>query len=135
MPQWTLAVVWKNIFNSAAVMGTSDGALAYFFGVHMPEWWCCGLFPAALVLGIPYAPFAYILIGGIFRNMDANLEEAATILNTPKWKTFTHVTLPVVKPAFSLSSHCIGVRALSRDFSCRTFNIYASSLPSSFKVL
>src|SRR5574344_771224 len=99
MPQWTLAVVWKNIFNSAAVMGTSDGALAYFFGVHMPEWWCCGLFPAALVLGIHYAPFAYILIGGIFRNMDANLEEAATILNTPKWKTFTHVTLPMVKPA------------------------------------
>ena len=31
--------------------------------------------------------------------MDANLEEAATILNTPKWKTFLRVTLPLVKPA------------------------------------
>ena len=99
MPQWTLAVVWKNFFNSNAVMGTADGALAYFTGIHMPEWWCCGLFPTALVLGIHYAPFAYILIGGIFRNMDANLEEAATILNTPKWKTFLRVTLPMVTPA------------------------------------
>ena len=46
-----------------------------------------------------YAPFAYILIGGIFKNMDANLEEAATILDTPKWKIMTRVTLPMVKPA------------------------------------
>jgi iron(III) transport system permease protein len=99
MPQWTLAVVWKNLFYSNAVMGSADGALAYFTGIHMPEWWCAGIFPCALVLGIHYAPFAYILIGGIFRNMDANLEEAATILNTPKWKTFTRVTLPMVRPA------------------------------------
>ena len=27
--------------------------------------------------------------------MDANLEEAATILNTPRWKTFLRVTLPL----------------------------------------
>jgi iron(III) transport system permease protein len=31
--------------------------------------------------------------------MDANLEEAATILNTPKLKTFFRVTLPMVLPA------------------------------------
>ena len=31
--------------------------------------------------------------------MDANLEEAATILNTPKWKIFSRVTLPMVTPA------------------------------------
>ncbi len=58
-----------------------------------------GLLPCAVVLGLHYAPFAYIMIGGIFRNMDANLEEAATILDTPKWKIMTRVTLPMVKPA------------------------------------
>ena len=31
--------------------------------------------------------------------MDANLEEAATILDTPRWKIFTRVTIPMVKPA------------------------------------
>ena len=89
MPQWTLAVVWQNLFNSNAVTGTSNGLLAATAGIQMPLWWCKGLFPSLVVLGLHYAPFAYILIGGIFRNMDANLEEAATILDT----------LPMVKPA------------------------------------
>lgn len=99
MPQWTLAVVWQNLFNSNAVTRTSNGLLAALFGIAMPKWWCRGLFPSMMVLGLHYAPFAYILIGGIFRNMDANLEEAATILDTPKWKTMTRITLPMIKPA------------------------------------
>jgi len=99
MPQWTLAVVWQNVFYSNAVTGTSNGLLAATLGVNMPMWWCKGLFPSVVVLGLHYAPFAYILIGGIFRNMDANLEEAATILNTPRWKTMLRITLPMVKPA------------------------------------
>ena len=99
MPQWTLAVVWQNLFNSNAVTGTSNGLLAATLGINMPLWWCKGLFPSLVVLGLHYAPFAYILIGGIFRNMDANLEEAATILDTPKWKIMCRVTLPMVKPA------------------------------------
>lgn len=99
MPQWTLAVVWQNVFNSNAVVGTANGLLASLFGACAPKWWCQGLLPSAIVLGLHYAPFAYILIGGIFRNMDANLEEAATILNTPKRKTMFRITLPMVKPA------------------------------------
>ena len=99
MPQWTLAMVWKNLFDSNAVTGGADGLLTALTGTSMPEWWCRGIFPSAVVLALHYAPFAYILIGGIFRNMDANLEEAATILNTPRWKTFLRVTMPMVKPA------------------------------------
>lgn len=99
MPQWTLAVVWQNMFNSNAITGTSNGLLAATLGINMPLWWCKGLFPSLVVLGLHYAPFAYILIGGIFRNMDANLEEAATILDTPKWRIMCRITLPMVKPA------------------------------------
>ena len=99
MPQWTLAVVWQNLFNSNAVTGTSNGLLAALFDIEMPLWWCKGMFPSLMVLGLHYAPFAYILIGGIFQNMDANLEEAATILDTPKWRIMSRITLPMVKPA------------------------------------
>ena len=99
MPQWTLAVVWQNMFNSNAVTGTSNGLLAATLGINMPIWWCKGLFPSLVVLGLHYAPFAYILSGSIFRNMDANLEEAATILDTPKWRIMWRITLPMVKPA------------------------------------
>lgn len=99
MPQWTLAVIWRNLFNSNLITKGSDGLFASVFGIRMPLWWCEGLFPCAIVLALHYAPFAYIMIGGIFRNMDANLEEAATILNTPRWKTFLRITMPLVKPA------------------------------------
>ena len=99
MPQWTLSVVWKNLFDSSAVCGTSDGLFASIFGITMPLWWCKGLFPSIIVLGLHYSAFAYILIGGIFQNMDPNLEEAAKILDTPKWKIATKITLPMVKPA------------------------------------
>jgi len=73
--------------------------MAAVFGIYMPEWFVYGYFPISLVLGLHYAPFAYILIGGILRNMDANLEEAATILKTRRWRMMMRITLPIVKPA------------------------------------
>lgn len=99
MPQWTLAMVWKTLFNSNAVTGGSDGVFASLFNIHMPAWFCQGLFPSVIVLGLHYSAFAYILIGGIFKNMDSNLEEAATILNTPKHKIMFRITIPMIKPA------------------------------------
>ena len=99
MPQWTLALFWKNLLMSTSCTGGYAGELQALTGIVTPEWLVLGGLPIALVLGLHYAPFAYILIGGVLRNMDANLEEAATILNTPKWKIFTHITLPILKPA------------------------------------
>ena len=46
-----------------------------------------------------YAPFAYILMGGVLRNMDANLEEAATILKADRLRIIWKVTLPIVLPS------------------------------------
>ena len=99
MPQWTLALFWKNFFISTNCTGGYIGELQAMTGFAAPEWLVFGTFPIALVLGLHYAPFAYILMGGILRNMDANLEEAATILNIPRRKIFTHITIPILKPA------------------------------------
>ena len=100
MPSWTLALFWETFFKNVNIgLKTSNGIMASVFGVYMPEWFVYGYFPIALVLGLHYAPFAYILIGGILRNMDANLEEAATILRTPRWRIIWRITLPIVKPA------------------------------------
>lgn len=100
MPSWTLALFWQTFFKNVNIgLGTSNGLLASVFGIYAPEWFVYGYFPISLVLGLHYAPFAYILIGGILRNMDANLEEAATILKTSRMKIIGRITLPIVMPA------------------------------------
>ena len=98
MPSWTLAMAWLNFFRNAYI-GGKPGLFTALTGIETANWFAYGQFPIIVVTGLHYAPFAYILIGGIFRNMDANLEEAATILDTPKWKTMFRITLPMVKPA------------------------------------
>lgn len=100
MPSWTIALFWKNMFANVGVTGcTSNGLLASLFGIYAPSWLVFGRLPIGITLGIHYAPFAYILIGGILKNMDANLEEAATILKTPRSRILTRITLPIVAPA------------------------------------
>jgi len=98
MPSWSIAMFWENFFKSTQI-GTGKGMLQMITGICVPESWVYGLVPCAICLGIHYAPFAYILIGGILRNMDANLEEAATVLKAGRFKILYRVTLPIVAPA------------------------------------
>ena len=99
MPSWTIATFWKNFFQNPEIGNFQSGMLYYLTGAKVPESFVYGLVPCAVVLGLHYAPFAYILIGGILRNMDANLEEAATILKATRARIIKKITLPIVLPA------------------------------------
>ncbi|MBN1776512.1 MAG: iron ABC transporter permease [Clostridiales bacterium] len=98
MPSWTLALAWRNIFRNSYAGGAS-GLFTAFTGVEMPNWFSYGAFPIIIALGIHYAPFAYILIGGVLRNMDSNLEEAAQLLHASRYRILTKVTFPITLPA------------------------------------
>ncbi|GHV39782.1 ABC transporter permease [Spirochaetia bacterium] len=98
MPSWTLAMAWRNFFRNSLI-GGAQGIFTAITGIQTPNWFAYGVFPIIMVQGLHYAPFAYILIGGILRNMDANLEEAAVILKTSRLKIFGRITLPIVMPA------------------------------------
>lgn len=98
MPSWTLAMAWLNFFKNSLV-GGSTGFFTALTGIETANWFAYGPFPIVLVLGLHYAPFAYILIGGILRNMDANLEEAALLLKASRPKIMRKITIPIVLPA------------------------------------
>lgn len=101
MPSWSIAMFWENFFKNSKIVACYNqvGMLESLTGICVPEWMLYGFFPCAMCLGIHYAPFAYLLIGGILRNMDANLEEAATVLKASRFKILRRVTLPIVMPA------------------------------------
>jgi iron(III) transport system permease protein len=98
MPSWTLAMAWLNFFRNRLV-GGAPGLFTAITGIATPNWFAYGLFPTSVVLGLHYSPFAYILIGGILRNMDANLEEAALILKASRAKIIARINLPIIMPA------------------------------------
>lgn len=101
MPSWSIAMFWENFFKNTEIAACNYqmGMLQAMTGICVPEDLLYGFWPSAFVLGLHYIPFAYILIGGILRNMDANLEEAAVILKASRWKILTRITLPIVAPA------------------------------------
>lgn len=102
MPSWSIAMFWENFFkNTIFLKGVQaqTGLLQAITGLGTPASLVYGFWPTAICLGVHYAPFAYILIGGILRNMDANLEEAATILKASRFKILRRITLPIVMPA------------------------------------
>lgn len=98
MPSWTLALAWLNFFRNSLVGGV-PGLFTVLTGIPTPNWFAYGFLPISIVQGLHYAPFAYILIGGILKHMDASLEEAAQLLHASRWQIMKRITLPMVKPA------------------------------------
>lgn len=123
MPAWTLALFWTNMFQNSQVGGGNIGMVESIFGVCMPEWFVYGLFPMIVVTGLHYSPFAYLLIGGILKNMDATLEESATILKANRATIIRRVTIPIVMPAI-LSTFLL---IFSSGFSSYTVPVFLGS--------
>jgi len=129
MPSWTLALAWYNIFKNSVVGGT-PGIFTALTGIQCPNWFSYGAFPISVVTGLHYSPFAYIMIGGILRNMDANLEEAAMMLNTSRRRIIQKITIPMVMPAI-LSTFLLVFSSAMSSFAVPTF----LGLPVRYQVL
>lgn len=119
MPSWTLALAWMNLFKNSKV-GGAQGIFTAITGLQTPNWFAYGALPIVVVTGMHYAPFAYILIGGILRNMDANLEEAALILKTSRKRMMLRVTIPMIMPAV-LSTFILTFSSAMSSFAVPSF--------------
>ena len=128
MPAWTLALFWTNMFQNSKVGGGVTGMVESLFGICMPEWFVFGLFPMIMVIGLHYSPFAYLLIGGILKNMDATLEESATILKASRFTIIRRVTIPIVMPAI-LSTFLL---IFSSGFASYTVPVFLGSATRTF---
>ncbi|MFW5641964.1 MAG: ABC transporter permease [Roseicyclus sp.] len=128
LPGWTFALAWTTLFKNR----TTGGHAGWFeaLGVSPPDWLAYGQLPTTIILGLHYAPFVVLLVGGALKNLDSQLEEAARVLGAPAALVSRRIVLPLVRPAvlsavILVFAECIG------DFGVP----YVLGLPVNFDVL
>ncbi len=74
--------------------------LEWAFGIT-PTRWFYGLFGVWLAQMFAFTPIAFMIMRGVVQGISPSLEEAAQTLRASRLKTFTTVTLPLLKPGLA----------------------------------
>jgi iron(III) transport system permease protein len=98
LPSWTLALAWISLFKNDRI-GGEKGIVSALTGFEPPDWFAYGLFPITITLALHYFPFAFLLIGGALRNMDAQLEESASLVGAGRLAIIRRITIPLILPS------------------------------------
>ena len=80
--------------------GLVNQGLEWAFGVT-PSRWFYGLFGLWLAQMFAFTPIAFMIMRGVVQGIAPSLEEAAQTLRASRWRTFTTVTLPLMKPGLA----------------------------------
>lgn len=98
LPSWTLALAWISLFKNDRI-GGEKGIVFALTGFEPPDWFAYGLFPITITLALHYFPFAFLLIGGALRNIDAQLEESASLVGAGRLAIIRRITIPLIVPS------------------------------------
>ncbi len=80
--------------------GLVNQFLEYAFGIT-PTRWFYGLFGVWLAQMFAFTPIAFMIMRGVVQGISPSMEEAAQTLRASPIKTFTTVTLPLMKPGLA----------------------------------
>src|SRR5829696_7693591 len=90
--------------------------------VTMHEWlaippsrWIYGFAGLIIVQTLAFAPIAYLVLIGVVEGISPSMEEAARTLRADKWRTFTTVTWPLLRPGLA-NAFLIGFVESLADF-------------------
>ncbi|WP_333834595.1 ABC transporter permease [Rubrimonas sp.] len=128
LPGWTFALAWTTLFKNRS----TGGHQGWFEGLGFspPDWLAYGGLPIAIVMGLHYAPFVILLVGGALRNMDAQLEEQARVLGATQAQAARRIALPLMRPALVSAAILVFAECIG-DFGVP----YVLGLPVNFDVL
>lgn len=96
-PPFLGAIAW--IFLLGPGSGKINMLFKNLFHTHITLFNIFSLEGITFVISMYVYPFVFIYTASALDNMDANLEDAANILGSSKWKTAFKITLPLVAPA------------------------------------
>lgn len=127
-----LALLQLRLFPPMAVM---IPVMVMWSWLHLMDSW----YGLALIYGIVTLPFAFWLMKTFFDDMPREIEEAALVEGCSRWRVFTRITLPMMRPALASaalfvfilnwSDYLIALLLTTRDWV--TIPVYMASLSSS----
>ncbi|HQR09703.1 MAG TPA: iron ABC transporter permease [Casimicrobiaceae bacterium] len=80
--------------------GLVNQLLEWVFGIT-PTRWLYGL-PGVLVAQLfAFTPIAFLILIGVVEGVSPSLEEAAQTLRAGRWRTFTDISLPLMRPGLA----------------------------------
>ncbi len=80
--------------------GLANQFLEWAFGIE-PTRWFYGLLGVWLAQMFAFTPIAFMIMRGVVQGISPSMEEAAQTLRASRLKTFTTVTLPLMKPGLA----------------------------------
>ncbi|HUU33035.1 MAG TPA: sugar ABC transporter permease [Vicinamibacterales bacterium] len=104
VPTVVVALVWRFIFESPDGLAT---ALVTAAGFQAPTWFADAIgawVPLILADAWKTTPFVAILLLAGLQTIDGALYEAARMDGAGAWRQFTHITLPLLKPALLVAA-------------------------------
>jgi len=90
---WLLGIIVPGIT-------VSLGLSLWFRRMDLPLHWLTTGLPVHIMWTLPFSLIIFLMF---FNRFDTSLEDAALILGATRWKTFRHVTLPLMQPAILTS--------------------------------
>src|SRR2546426_8903884 len=85
------------------LFGRAGGVTTFMeaaFGV-VPSRWIYGLPGVWLAQVLAFTPIAFLVLIGVVEGISPSMEEAAQTLRADRWRTFTTVTLPLMRPGLA----------------------------------
>jgi iron(III) transport system permease protein len=94
--------------------GLATWLLNEFLGIP-PSRWIYGFYGLLLVQTLAFTPIAYLVLTGVVEGISPSMEEAAQTLRAGRWRTFSTVTWPLMRPGLA-NAFLIGFVESLADF-------------------
>lgn len=110
-PPFVIGLALILLFGRAGVVTTF---LSDLFGVE-PGRWLYGLTGIWIAQMLSFTPISFLVLIGVVEGVSPSMEEASQTLRADRWRTFWHVSLPLMKPGLA-NAFLIGFIESMADF-------------------
>ena len=110
-PPFVVGLALMLLFGRAGVV---TQALSDLFGIE-PGRWLYGMTGIWIAQVLSFTPISFLVLIGVVEGVSPSMEEASQTLRADRWRTFWHVSLPLMKPGLA-NAFLIGFIESMADF-------------------